>query len=113
MTTRERDTSDDALRECDVDTALFDALSDAHRRFVVSYLDERDEPVSVDALADELARRNADDQDDEVSEERRKSLYLALYHQHIPRLVDAGLVERDRETGAVSLAAEYEDISEA
>ena len=85
-------TSDPLARER-VD-ALFSALADRRRRLLLGHLHEAGSSVAVDELVDALA---ADDPAD------RGRLRLKLYHIDLPKLVDAGFVRFDRETGTVAL----------
>ncbi|MFC7156142.1 hypothetical protein ACFQPA_11865 [Halomarina halobia] len=40
-------------------------------------------------------------------------LTFQLHHNHLPKLVDAGVIEWDRETGTVSRGPEFEEIEPA
>lgn len=83
---------------------VFDVLSSARRRFVLSYLAwEGGEPVELSTLADEIAARENDTSVSELTSQQRKRLYVSLYQTHVPKLADLGIVEYDSETGFVSL----------
>lgn len=62
-------------------------LSDATRRFVVSYLDGRDEPVAPETLAEALA-----EWDDDYTP---RDAHVALHHVHLPKLEAVGFVAYD------------------
>lgn len=66
---------------------VFDAVADAHRRFVVSYLDERGPPVEVETLATALAGW-----DDELDDREAR---IRLHHTHLPKLERADVVTYD------------------
>ncbi len=72
---------------------LFRILSDRRRRRILLFLSVNDETdVSIDELTDRLMA------DEAMS---REALSTALYHNHIPQLVSAGLLERNSELHTV------------
>ncbi|WP_276278901.1 DUF7344 domain-containing protein [Halorussus caseinilyticus] len=74
----------------DFETA-FDLLSNEHRRLVVAALDETG-PVSRRQLTTELLARLETGDSDRTT---RRQLRIALHHNHLPRLADAGVVKYD------------------
>ena len=112
MTTSEQGVSvREALQGAEVSTVeLFDVLSNPRRRVVVSQLDEHGGPLSVDELAAELARRESDTQRNESTDEQSRKIHLALHHIHVPKMVDAGIAERN-EDDTVSLVDECDGVS--
>lgn len=112
MPTSEQDSGvREALQEAGVNpAAFFDVLSDSHRRVVVERLDEHG-PQTLPELADELVRWTSDEQEDEIPDEQSESYYVALYHVHVPKLVDAGIAEYDEDDDTVSLVDECDGIS--
>lgn len=79
----------------DVDPAIFEALVDRRRRYVLfSLLDTSDGVAELDDLAEQVRRweRAADGADPEAHRDR---VLASLYHVDVPRLADAGLVEFD------------------
>ncbi len=84
-------------------TAL-DALSVSVRRVALAALRERENAISVDALASAVASRlsqSAADGHDDTDEALR-----ALYHVHLPVLGEAGAVTFDPGSGLVAAANE-------
>lgn len=79
---------------------LLRALSSKRRRYVLSFLDRLGTLTLAD-LADELAEQEHDASIDQIPAEDVKSLYMSLYHQHVPKLEEAGLVEYDQERDLV------------
>lgn len=77
---------------------LLDTLANAHRRRVVRRLFERGAPVPLGRLIDDLASAQADAGPDEAD---REAARIALYHSHLPKLVDEGVVVFDREESVV------------
>lgn len=86
----------------------FDILSNARRRFILSYLSKSDGPVELRELADEVARWETGS--DSLSRKERKRVYVSLYQTHIPRLNDAGVIDYDSESGLVQLVDRARDI---
>lgn len=79
--------------------SVFDALADRRRRIVLAELSERDRPVPIGDLAAAVADAEG------VADPDTDRVRLSLHHVHLPLLVDAGLIDRDREAGTVSAAA--------
>lgn len=74
--------------------AVFDALADARRRYVLQYFRNcSDDVATVTDLADYVTKRTGDDGFEQIS--------VALYHKDVPKLADAGLVEYDSRTETV------------
>jgi hypothetical protein len=68
-------------------------------------LDEHHE-ISLPDVADEVATDEGNVRIVEVDPDAVLDIYLSLYHDHVPRLVDAGLVEYDQERDLVALRTE-------
>ena len=86
------DVADSAL---DRDTR-FDILSHQHRRTILTLLAE-----TPTLTRDELTTQLADAVTDTASQstlEHRRQLRIALHHNHLPRLTDAGLIEYEGDT---------------
>lgn len=90
---------------------LFAVLSNPRRRFLLAFLDERAEPMALADVAAELARWECDAPTDQIPDERVVSRYLTLHHVHIPKMVDAGLIERDQDRNTIELKDEYLGIA--
>lgn len=86
----------------------FDILSNARRRFILSYLSQTEGPVELRELADEVARWETGSES--LSRKERKRVYVSLYQTHIPRLKDAGVIDYDPDSGLVQLVDRARDI---
>ena len=75
---------------------VHESLSNAHRRIALEVLDDAGATIPVSDLSIEVARRAMDATDHEV--------HCMMYHCHLPKLADAGLVEYDREEQRVALS---------
>jgi hypothetical protein len=83
---------------------VYDLLSNARRRFVISYLRDREEPVELNALSREVAAWESETAIEDLTDQQIKRVYVSLYQTHIPKLNESGLVDYDRDTGMVALA---------
>lgn len=96
--------------------AVFKLLSSQRRRHVLHCLRERESPIELSALAEEVAARESGEPRAEVSAEEAKRVHLSLYHTHVPKLKDANVVRYDRESDTVALAVDpdrlerYEEV---
>lgn len=81
----------------------YDLLSNSRRRYVISILRERDEPMALNELSRELAAWENDVDPAELTDQQIKRIYVSLYQTHIPKLSDAGVVSYDQESGTVEL----------
>ncbi|WP_135805552.1 DUF7344 domain-containing protein [Halorussus marinus] len=94
----ERLASDETRSRLD---ATLNALAHRRRRDALYCLAERD-PETVSGLARELAARQTGVSVDEMSSEGVDRIETDLYHVHLPKLSEAGIVEYDDRSGAIS-----------
>jgi hypothetical protein len=80
----------------------FDLLANARRRGLLNLLDEHHE-ISLPDVADEVAIEEQGTTIVDITPNVVLDVYLSLYHDHVPRLVEAGLVEYDQERDLVAL----------
>jgi hypothetical protein len=85
---------------------IYDILSSSRRRYVLLQLRQRETPVELTELAEELAAWENDTTVDDLSKEDRKRVYVSLYQTHVPKLNEAGLIEYDSDSGLVSLRSD-------
>ena len=83
-----------------VDTTM-DIYSHRHRRYVIECLEAYDDPLAMADLADEVAIRDHGAALQNVPAAATDEIHLALYHWHIPKLVDAQLVDYDQQRDLV------------
>lgn len=80
----------------------FDALSDRRRRHALYYLnDHRGESVSVSTVARHVKALETEYSPDTLVEEDFADVLHELYHDHLPRLADYGIVDYDSRSGEV------------
>ena len=90
----------------------FEALADERRREVLTVLFQSESSLSLTELAVELTRVDADAREADAPTDGVEHRKVQLYHRHVPKLVDAGLVEFDRDRRTVSLAPEFQDAED-
>lgn len=89
----------------------FEILANRRRRFVIVCLDEHGTPMPLSDLADELARWEHDTPLPEIPADAVHSIYLSLYHHHIPKMEKGTIVEYSQERDAVHLYEEYRPLA--
>lgn len=73
---------------------LFDLFSDERRRNLCLHVAKTEKTAfSLDELVDQVAKRES--KAGEGTEERRTRIEAELYHAHLPKMEDVGLVEYD------------------
>ncbi len=97
---------------------LFDAFGSSHRRFVLSKLSQTPTPMQIEDLAFRLAAWEKDIAVADVSPETAEDVEVLLYHVHLPKMADFGLVTYDSAAGTVETgdafdtAADYLELAE-
>lgn len=90
-----------AADDIDLDVgALFDVLSSPRRRYVLANLQRCEEPTALADLAKDVCAWELGCDPSDVPPGRDEPVRVSLYHSHIPKMVDAGLLayEGDRRT---------------
>ena len=82
----------------------FSLLSSRRRRFALRVLADH-ESITLADLADEVAIREYGGPITRISADDVLRTYLSLYHAHVPKLVDAGVVTYDQDEDTVELRA--------
>jgi hypothetical protein len=94
--------ADDGTIESDELDAVFTALADERRRTALRVLSECYTPITTEAVARDVAAREAETAEYEVPRDRVDDVLTSLVHVHLPLLHDATLVGYDDETERVS-----------
>lgn len=79
---------------------LFDCLTHHHRRAIITAVRNADVPKSTAELAQDIAVHAHKSPPGEISS--TDSIRTSLFHSHLPKLKEAGLVEYDEETALVA-----------
>lgn len=89
---------------------LFDVLADQRRRYALECLREFQTSMALPDLADEVASREQERPVPDIPAEEVKQVYMSLYHVHVPKMVDANIVEYTQEQDMVVLTPESEHV---
>lgn len=71
-------------------TTAFDVLADPRRRYLLSTLQDRSDPLALETLATEVTVAEQDSQI--VTDDQVRPVHVELVHSHVPRLLDVGLL---------------------
>lgn len=99
----------EATDDLPTDTA-FDVLAHHRRRYALQYLRSYGSRMSLADLADEIAVREHEVPIKDIPAETVKRIYLSLYHRHIPKLEDAGVVTYSQQRDAVALTEQASEL---
>lgn len=91
---------------------VFDILSSPRRRYLLYYLHQAGEPVSIQELSAQIAAWENDIPADELTSQQQKRVYVSLYQTHIPKLEEAGIAEYNQEDGTVRLTSRVEQMDD-
>lgn len=91
---------------------VFEALSHPRRRYLCYSLLE-DTEWTLDELARKIAAWENDIPEHEVTNHQQEEVYISLYHAHIPKLVDEGVLTFDDATETVTTAENAEQVLNA
>lgn len=89
----------------------FDVLAHGRRRHVLRCLQTYGDRMALADLADEVAVREHGEPITDVPAETVKQVYLSLYHRHVPKLEDAGVVTYSQQRDAVALTERASELA--
>lgn len=91
--------------------SLFSVLAHERRRYALYCLQQYRNPMTLADLADEVAKLEYDEETvTEIPAEEVKSVYMSLYHIHIPKMNDCNIVTYEQEKDYVTLTYEFKVI---
>lgn len=85
------------------DETIAELLADRRRRYLLRALRNAGNEVALAELAHKIAAWETEQSVADVSEATVERVHLSLYHNHVPRFADAGLVEYDADADAAAL----------
>lgn len=88
---------------------VYEALGHSHRRYLCYTLFE-DTEWTLDELSTKIAAWENDVPEHDVSNRQQEKMYVSLYHTHIPKLVNSGVLTFDDATETVRPAANAEQV---
>lgn len=92
-------------------STVFGVLSDARRRVLLRYLLERDRGAAVATIAKHVAATEHDGPGSAAPDDAIDRAHVSLYHHHLPKLEDGGLVEYDRDRNLVTLTEQARSVT--
>lgn len=90
---------------------IYDCLSRSRHRYTLHRLKETEKPVPLADLAEDIADWETETAKDEIADETVKEVYMLLYHNHIPKLTDADLIQYNQKRDTVELSEYPEELS--
>ena len=87
---------------------LYDLLSNHRRRYTIQLCKQRDGPVTLSELAEQVAAWEQDKSVAELTSAERKRVYTSLQQTHLDRLKEAGMIKFDG--NEVELTDEVEQL---
>jgi hypothetical protein len=97
-------TSDDGPEKGEV----FDLLSNHRRRYVIHFCKQREGPVTVSDVAEQVAAWENDKTVEAIDSAERKRVYTSLQQTHLPTLADADMIAY--ENGTVELTDRVREL---
>lgn len=91
---------------------VFEALSHPRRRYLCYTLLASPE-WNLETLAAKIAAWENDTIPEAVTDERRNQVYVSLYHAHVPKLADEGIVSFDPDTETIAVAQNSKQVLRA
>lgn len=88
------------------ESEIFVLLAKRQRRLLLRILQESSVPLRTV----QLAQRIGEDEHGDPSIEDRRAIYLSLYHNHLPRLEEAGAIVHCRDEGTVIPDRNFDDL---
>lgn len=88
----------------------YDALAHEQRQHLLRYLTLNKYMVSDEDAAEQIAAWEQEIDREEITAPQRKKVQVQLYHNHLPRLRDAGLVSYDKKSGMIALTERAQHV---
>lgn len=88
------------------ESEVFLLLARRRRRLLIEIVQESTTPITVAELAKRIGNREYEN----PASEEYQSVHLSLYHNHLPQLADADVVEYNQSTGTVSPGINFDTL---
>lgn len=89
---------------------VYEALGHPRRRYLCYTLLEEEEEWSLSDLATKVAAWENGVPEHAVSDRQRDRVYVSLYHAHVPKLVDEGVVTFDAARERIAAAENIQQV---
>ncbi|WP_129114117.1 DUF7344 domain-containing protein [Halegenticoccus tardaugens] len=80
---------------------LFHILQNQRRRYVLQYMQGRDDRVDMRDVAEQVAAWEHDTTVQALTSDERQRVYIALYQSHLPKLDEKGVLKYNQSRGIV------------
>jgi hypothetical protein len=91
---------------------VFEILKNQRRRYVLKYLNEVEDTVSMSDLAEEIAAWENDKEVSQLSSSERKRVYVGLYQCHLPKMDSMDVVSFNKPRGLIDRGSNAEVFDE-
>lgn len=88
---------------------ILSLLSESRRRQAL-YCLLSNRTLNIDSIAVQIAAWENNESIASVSEQAEESIKIALHHNHLPKLVEAGIVEYDGRSGDIIPGERFDEI---
>ena len=89
---------------------LYDLLSSHRRRYVLHACKQREDPVTLSELAEQIAAWEHDKTIEEITSTERKRVYTSLQQTHLNRMAEAGMIRYEGDEIELTDEAEGLDV---
>ncbi|WP_396613808.1 hypothetical protein ACH9L7_18200 (plasmid) [Haloferax sp. S1W] len=89
---------------------IYHLLQNERRRNVLKYLRDRDGPVQMRDIAEQVAAWEHDTTVQALMSDQRQRVYIALYQAHLPKLDEEGIIDYNQSRGIVEKKPQAERL---
>lgn len=82
---------------------VFELLTPERRRYVLYYLEQRDGPVEIKALAAKIQEWESDSSPSELPDDDYHDIVITLKHRHLPKAAQVEYIEYDPDASTIEL----------
>lgn len=91
---------------------VYSCLAHQRSRYTLHHLLQAEFMMPQDVLAERVSEQEFGRDSCRITSEEQKRVEISLYHVHLPRLEDAGLIDYDRCSGFAALPPRTEQLLE-
>ena len=90
----------------------FSLISDSRRRFTLYFLLSNGQ-ANIETVSLQIAAWEQDKTIASVSEKTQETIKISLHHNHLPKLVESGIIEYDSRSGDIVRGDRFNEIQSA